>query len=234
MPSPTLKDYALTSVEALLRHLGEPADTSGTQGDKAIQLINGYSAAALRYLKRKWKPVEDAADKIFSYTGDGFLSMRGFEARAIHTVTLYTDMPESGWIVLANHTPTQEAQWRPNPRNQTEWGTYTYLTLPEIGPYHPYYDEPITTLNRRNLEYQVTINADWGVTATEIPDDVELAVWIACSNAWRNPEAYQRRQLGPLAAADYESYVPGTEEGLSLPRASRSLLSPYRRKTGVR
>jgi hypothetical protein len=107
------------------------------------------------------------------------------------------------------------------------------MTLPEIGPYHPYYDEPVTTLNRRNLGYEVTVNADWGVPETDFPDDIELAIWIAVANAWRNPEAYQHRSLpGGLSGMDYVD--PSTTEGLSLPRASRSLLWPYRRRTGVR
>jgi hypothetical protein len=90
----------------------------------------------------------------------------------------------------------------------------------------------VTTLNRRNLGYEVTINADWGVTDSDMPDDIELAIWIAVANAYRNPEGFMRRQLGPLSASDYDD--PVSTEGLSLPRASRSLLAPYRRKTGVR
>lgn len=223
---------ALTTVEAFMRHLREPADLDGEARDRAQYLINSYSTAAVRLLKRRMKPVEDGADKIFYYTGNGMLSLAPFEARTINTVTLYTDMPESGWQVLLNQSPTQEAQWRARPSNKTDEGTFLYMTLPEIGPYHPYYDEPVTTLNRRNLGYEVTINADWGVALSEFPADVALAVHIACANAWRNPEGYQRRQLGGLDAVDYND--PATTEGLSLPRASRSLLWPYRRRTGVR
>jgi hypothetical protein len=230
-----LKDHALTTVEALLGYLGEPSvlDPNGVQHDKAARLINAYSSAINKYIKRRLLPSTSEEDKIFSYTGNGFLSLAPFEARLIHTVTLHTDLPESAWLALANQSPTQAAQWRPNPRSGSGEGTYTYLTLPELGQYHPLYDEP--ALTRRNLGYQVTVNADWGVeSSSEVADDIELALWIACANAWRNPEGYRNRQLGPLAASDYDSYVPGTEEGLSLPRASRALLSGYRRRTGVR
>jgi hypothetical protein len=227
--------FALTSVEEFLGYLGEPSDSTGKQRDKAQRLINAYSKAVNRYIKRQFLPSEEASDKIFAYSGNGFLSLAPFEARAIGAVTMFTDLPESSWVVLANQTETQEAQWRPNPRHKSEQGTYWYLTLPEHGAYHPYYDEPVTSLTRRNLGYEVTVNGDWGVAEdTDVPDDVELALWIACANAWRNPEAYQTRRMGPLAASDYSDYVPGTEEGLSLPRASRALLSGYRRKTGVR
>jgi hypothetical protein len=222
---------ALTTKEAFLAYMGEPTDQSGAAADRAQRYINGYSRAALKYLRRRWT-VETATDKIFYYSGNGFLSLAPFEARTIHTVTLYTDMPTSGWQVLANQSATQEAQWRARPANRSEQGTYLYMTLPEIGPYHPYYDEPITTLNRRNLGYEVTVNADWGVTQSDVPDDIELAIWIACANAWRNPEAYQTRHMGPLMATDYAE--PAETEGLSLPRASRALLHPYRRRTGVR
>lgn len=225
-------DDALTTTAAFFEYMGEPTDQDGTMADRAQRMINAYSSAAVRYMRRKLKPVENAADKKFYYTGNGFLTLAPFEARAINTVTLYTDMPSSDWMVLSNGDATQEAQWRVRPTNKTALGTYLYMTLPEIGPYHPYYDEPVTTLNRRNLGYEVTINGDWGVSATDMPDDVELAVWIAVANAWRNPEGYMRRQLGPLSASDYDD--PATMEGLSLPRATRALLAPYRRKTGVR
>jgi hypothetical protein len=227
--------YALTTVAEFLGYLGEPPDTQGKQRDKAQRLINAYSAAIRRYIKRQLLPSEDGTEKTFAYTGNGFLSLAPFEARAINAVTLHTDLAESAWVVLANQSPTQEAQWRAGPRHRSEQGTYWYLQIPELGPYHPYYDEPITSLTRRNLGYQVTVDADWGVAAeSDVPDDVELALWIACANAWRNPEGYQSRRLGPLAATDYQDWVPGTEEGLSLPRASRALLSGYRRRTGVR
>lgn len=235
MPVVAPKPYALTTVEALLEYMSEPPSSSGAQRNRAQGLINSYSKAALRYTKRQWKPTEDATDKLFAYTGNGFLSLSPYEARAIHTVTLYTDQPESGWQVLANQTPTQAAQWLPNPRHKTDQGTYWSLTLPEIGRFHPYYDEPVTTLTRHNLEYQVTVNADWGVAEDETPDDIELAVWIACANAWDNPEGYRRRRGGAIDGEDYDDHVEGSEDGLSLPRASRALLHDYRRRSvGVR
>lgn len=232
-PSP----FALTTPEEFLAYIGEPSvlDPNGKQHDRAQRLINAYSRAVNRYIKRQFLPTESAGDKIFPYNGNGYLSLTPFEARAIHTVTLYTDLPEASWVVLANQSPTQEAGFRANPRHKTEQGTYWSLTLPELGEFSPYFDEPITTLSRKNLGFQVTVNADWGVAETEeVPDDVQLALWISVANAWRNPEAYQRRQLGALSAADYESYTPGTEEGLGLPRAARALLSGYKRRTGAR
>jgi hypothetical protein len=225
------KPYALTTVAEFLAYIGEPSDQTGKQQDRAQRLINSYSAAINRYTKRQWKPLENGVDKIFAYRGDGYLSLAPYEARAINLVTCYTDLAESAWWVLPSQSPTQEAGWRPNPRQKSRENTYWWLTLPEIGRFHPYYDEPVTTLNRRNLGFQVTVNADWGVDQADIPDDVELACWIACSNAWNNPGAHQSRRLGPLQTSDYEAYVPGTEEGLALPRAARSLLSDYRRKT---
>lgn len=234
MPAIAPSSLALTTTTAFLAYLGEPEDSSGDQVDRAQQLINVYSAAALKFIKRSWKPVDDATDKLFHYNGNGYLSLAPYEARTIYTVTLYTDQPTGAWLVLNNQTANQEAQWRSYPANKTSQNTYLYLTLPEVGPFHPYYDEPVTTLNRHNLGYQVTINADWGVNVQDLPDDLELAVWLACANAWRNPEGYQSRSLGPLSAQDYVDIVPGTEDGLSLPRASRALLSPYRRRTGVR
>lgn len=231
MPTAANAD-ALTTTAAFFEYIGEPTDQDGKMADRAQLLINAYSTAATRYLRRRLRPVETGTDKVYYYTGDGFLSLAPFEPRTVNTVTLYTDMPDAGHLVLYNHSSTQEAQWRVRPSNKTIFGTYLYMTLPEIGQFHPYYDEPVTTLNRRNLGYEVTINADWGVLDTDMPDDIELAIWIACSNAWRNPEAYQRRQLGPLSAADYDD--PVSTDGLSLPRASRSLLAPYRRKTGIR
>lgn len=232
MPTVDPQPYALTTAEAFIEYLGEPPDSTGTATDRANRLINSYSLAVTRFLRRQWKPLENDTDKIFYYTGNGFLSLAPYEARVINTVTLYTDMPDAGHLVLYNHSSTQESQWRARPSNKSDVGTYLYMTLPELGQYHPYYDEPVTTLNRRNLGYEVTINGDWGVAEEDIPDDIELAVWIAVANAWRNPEGFQSRRLGALEGIDYND--PSTTDGLSLPRASRSLLSPYRRRTGVR
>src|SRR5437868_9683335 len=101
--------YALTTPAEFLAYLGEPPDSQGKQTDRAQRLINGYSKAINKYLRRRWKPVEAAVDKIFAYTGNGFLSLAPFEARTVHTITLYTDMPTSGWLVLVNQSATQEA-----------------------------------------------------------------------------------------------------------------------------
>jgi hypothetical protein len=184
-------------------------------------------------MRRQLMPSDQSAsDKIFFYNGNGYLSLAPYEARTINTVTLYTDRATSGWYQLPNQDATTDAVWKPHPANKTEEGTYWSVTLPEIGRFHPYFDEPVTLLTQRNLGYQVTINATWG--AGEVPSDVALAVWIAVANAWRNPEGYQSRSLGPLSHQDFSTVVPGEEEGLSLPRASRALLSGYRRRTGVR
>lgn len=219
--------YALSTPARFLRYLREPADADGRNTDLAQELINGYSKAIQRFTRRQWN-TEDAADKIFRYRGNGYLSFGNYEARQIYTVTLYTDKEQDSWRVLNNQTTTQAAEWRANPANKTEEGTYFSLQLPEVGRFNPYYNQPTTLL--QPFDFQVTVNADWGIGTASIPDDVVLALHIACANAWRNPEAYQSRQLGPLAASDYESVVPGEEEGLSLPRASRALLSAYRRR----
>jgi hypothetical protein len=233
MPSVDPKPYALTTVEAFFRHLGgAPADPNGLEADRAQQLINAYSRAVIGYTKRQFKPREEGVDKKFAYTGNGYLSLAPFEATAITTVTLYTDLAEDSWLELASQSPTQAASWRANPRNKSEQGTYWSITLPELGRYHPYLEAPWPA---NNFEFEVTVNADWGVDDEELPDDLELAVWIAVANAWRNPEQFRQRSLGPLSASDYDGFVPGTEEGLSLPRASRALLTRFRRKsTGVR
>lgn len=224
-------DYALTTTSEFFTYLGESDDDAGRRRDRAQLLINAYSKAVIRYIKRQFQPTEDAADKLFSYIGNGYLSLAPFEATEIYTVTIYTDLPESGWVVLPNQSATQESRWRPNPRHKTLEGTYWSLTLPEVGPFHPYYDEPVTTLNRRNLAYQVTVNADWGLPVEDVPYDCRLALWIAVANAWRNPEAFRQRSLGPLQFAPDMEVAGADTEGLSLPRAARSLLAPYRRRT---
>jgi hypothetical protein len=230
MPAVDPSANALTTVDALMTYMSEPSiDASGKQHDRAQLLINAYSTAIVKYLKRQFKPLEAAADKVFSYDGAGYLSLAPWEATAIHTVTMYTDMPTTNWVVLDNQSSTTAAGYRVNPRSKTSEGTYWSLTLPELGRFHPYLE--LTPWPPSNLGYEVTVNADWGVAATDFPDDVELACWIACANAWTNPGARRATSRG----SDYESYVPGTEDGLSLPRAARALLSPYRRRgTSIR
>ena len=234
MPAEAASPFALSTPQRFLDYFGEPADESGAQTDRAQKLINAYSKAINKYVRRQFKPAEDEGDKIFAYDGTGYLSLAPYEARVINTVTLYTDLAEAAWLELPAQTTTSEARWRPAPRNRTDEGTYWSLILPELGPFNPWYDDQV--IGRRMLGFQVTVNADWGIgeeddeIAASVPEDVELALWIAVANAWRNPEAYGRRSLGPLSFQDAEG-GDMAPEGLSLPRAARALLAGYRRRS---
>ena len=229
MPSVDAASNALTTVAAALAYLGEPNDSTGKTTDRLQILINAYSTSIHRYTKRQIKPPEDDVEKIFRYNGDGYLTLAPFEARAITTVTLYTDMPTAGWMVLQNQDTTHEAQWRAEPRQKSPEGTYLRLSLPEIGQFHPIMQE-IQIINRRGVGHEVTIHGDWGMAA--VPGDVELACLIAVANGFRNPESFQARSLGPLSFA--EDAGAADESGASLPRDTRMLLRDLRRRVRVR
>jgi hypothetical protein len=217
---------ALTTVENAKPHLGRSNVSVPNDEDRIQQLINSYSRAIRLYTGRQFLPTEDAASKRYRYEGNGFLSLAPFELRSVTSVTLYTDLPQSSWVVLAAQSATVESQFRLEPRNGTPEGTYVWMTLPEIGMFSPLVPEPIVT--RRGRGSEVTIAGNWGAGA--VPADVELACIIAVANGYRNPEGFATRSMGPLAFSEnMEPVVLSDEAGQSLPRAARALLGPYRR-----
>lgn len=174
-------------------------------------LINGYSRAARLYCRRQFAPTETAVAHVFRYEGGGILDLSPFEATAVTSVVVGTDLADDAEVTLDAQTSTQQAEYRLEPRHGTVDGTFLRMSLPIYRPNPPHH-------------YQVTVTGNWGMAA--VPADVALAVLIAVAAGYRNPEAFAARQLGEFGITDT---VPPDQAGQSLPEAARNLLRPYRR-----
>jgi hypothetical protein len=217
---------ALTSVRKVRLLLARNASSDRDETDKLQYYINAYSTQIRLYTGRQFLPTETAATKKYRYEGSGYLSLAPYELSAAPTsVTLYTDLPETGWDVLAAQDASTESQYRLEPRAGTPQGTYTWLALPLIGMFSPLVPEPL--INRRDRGHEVTIVGNWGIGY--VPEDVDLACAIAVANAYRNPAAFQSMAAAGMSYIEApEPGGMGDDSGRSLPRDSRALLAPYR------
>jgi hypothetical protein len=218
---------ALTTVEHAKAWLSQSSVNNVLNNDRLQLLINSYSSAIRSYTRRQFFP-ETAVTRKFRYEGSGYISLAPYELRAVTTLTLYTDFPQSSWVVLNAQSATVESDYRLEPRNKTLEGTYLWLVLPELGQFSPLVPEPI--VSRRPKASEVTLAGDWGCAA--VPADVELACLIAVANGYRNPEGFATRSLGGLSFSEnVEAAMTGDETGMALPRDARALLAPFRRKS---
>lgn len=186
-------------------------------------LVGSLSTAVQRYTGRQFMPSETGVAKTFRYDGGGYLSLEPYEARAVTSIVLYSDLPTSAQVTLATQSSTQQADYRLEPRAKTIVGTYLWIALPvfdaswQWGP-----TGGNARVNADTTERQVTVTGDWGVGS--VPADVELATLIAVAHLYRNWSDFGTAQMG----ADQFSEPPEVEP-FALPRASRALLTPYRR-----
>lgn len=215
---------ALTTIENV-KLLLSSSKQDPNMDDKLQLLINSYSRAIRLYTSRQFLPVETAISKKFRYEGNGYLNLPNTEVTAVTSMTLYTDLPQTSWVVLAGQNATTEAQFRLEPRNGTLEGTYLWLTLPEIGMFSPLVPEPIVT--RRARASEITVLGNWG--AGVVPGDVEHACMMSVANAYRNPEGFAARSLAGFSFSEMAESQVLAETGLSLPRDARALLAPYKR-----
>ncbi len=230
-----LTPTALTTLGETRRYVLRDA-TDGSQDDQLADLINAYSAAVYAYTRREWLPQTNAAARKFAYTGGGFLSLEPYELRNLMSITMYTDLPAADQRILVAGSSTVESEFRLQPVNRTDEGTYQWLTLPQgtrgissawnnISPYGP--------VGRASpQEFEVTIMGDWGIGY--VPDDVNLAVRIAVKDAYENPTGYASGIEGGLTFAEEPDAAVGPEaRARNLPIESRALLSPYKRGSQV-
>jgi hypothetical protein len=191
-----LADDALTDVASLRAWLGE----EDAEEEACEDAINGVSRNIRNYLDRQLVPFEEDAEKRFLYDGSGFLELLGTELRfgagvSDPVITLYVDMPVSEQVVLSAGDASSEADYRLEPRGGTLEDTYLSIILPRLDP------KTLTSssyaLEGEDKQIEVKIVGDWG--AGVVPGSVKLAANVAASEAYRNPEAGEDRQLGPLS-----------------------------------
>ena len=173
-------------------------------------LVSAMSKAIGRYTQRQFIGLNDptapggAIDvgaevaRRYEYDGSGYLSLAPYEARSISAITLDGD----ALTERATGGALDSDEYLPRPLMQTPEGTYLSLALPES-----------------NCGSIVEVTGLWGIV--DVPADVELACLHAVSDGYRNPEGVPSRSIGDGLILGEDS-----DEGGSLPRAARALLSP--------
>lgn len=220
----------LTSLEAAREYvLADQDDTS--QDSKLVRLVKAYSRAVANYSRREWLPTVDAAARVLTYNGLGYLTLDPWDLRSVDTIVMFTDLPTAQQRTLDPGSPTVEAEYRLLPAGLTPEGTYRSLSLPQYttttgGAF--YVDgDPVWWSTGPS---QVTVTGDWGIGF--VPDDVELATLIAVKNAYENPSSFAAGQHGGFSFAEVLDQNTSSLERL-LPPAAKALLSPYRRSTPI-
>jgi len=189
--------------------------TDDSQDRKLITLINAYSRAVEKYTRREWLPITLAATRSFHYDGAGFMSMEPYDLRSATEVVANTQYPAGYQEILIAGTPTVVGNYWPKPAGATAEGTYWWLELPTY---------------RQTGSYEVSVTGDWGIGT--VPSDVELALWIAIDDAYKNPTGFAGGEVGGLGFAEIaETSLEPDNRARNLPIESRSLLAPYRRST---
>jgi hypothetical protein len=206
-PSDLLNTNALTSIENVELML-DRVGSQGSRGDEAddlrwiARLINSFSKTIQDETGRQFMPTENAVTKIFSYDNTGSLGLAPTEARAITTVTAYSDIPGSEEVWTPAYTGGLD-YWA-MPREQTSEGTYLWLEVPRR-----YY------WGRGDI--QVSILGNWG--AGVVPEDVAYVCEAEVANAYNRATA----RVTSLEGLEVNDVGP-----FALSRRSLDILSAYR------
>ncbi len=207
-----LKATALTTLGATREYVLRDV-TDDSQDRKLIRLINAYSSAVERYTRREWLPQVTAAARKFQYDGSGFMSLEPYDLRTVTSAVMNTHYPTGYQETLIAGTASVVGNYWLNPRGGTPQSTYWWLELP---------------LGVQLGSYEVTVTGNWGIGT--VPDDVELAVWIAVDDAFKNPTGFSGGSVGGLEFTELaETTLEPDARARNLPLESRALLSPYRR-----
>lgn len=190
--------------------------TDDSQDRKLIALINAYSRAIEKYTRREWLPITLDATRSFQYDGYGFLSLEPSDLRSATEVVLNSHFPAGYQEILIAGTESAVGNYWPKPAGGTAEGTYWWLELP-----YAY---------RTGGSYEVSVSGDWGIGT--VPSDVELALWIAIDDSYKNPTGFAGGEVGGLAFTEIgETSAEPDNRARNLPIESRALLAPYRRST---
>lgn len=223
----TLSPLALASIEAarsLILRVPDP--TQATDKDDVLtRYINAYSTVIRRYCGRQFFPDplfvddEDTADPVtymFTYDGNGFLSLQPFELREVEDggIVVIPSGADSGTVL----DPTKP-EVTLEPRQRTEEGTYLWMRLLQ-------FDNPRAFPPRMNtgLLSTVQITGRWGMVA--VPEDVETACLMSVEERFKNPTGARDVNSGALHLS---SYVPTRGMPPPLPPLAIAMLENVRR-----
>ena len=205
-----LSDLALITISEARNYMADDE----ADAERLADLINGYSLSIRQYTNRQFYR-EDGATKTFGYNGaSGSLDLAPFELRNLTSITL------AGTLYVL------DLDYQMAPVGKSLDGTWWKVVFASpIGDSHVYGPRPLARFG-----YIVTIVGDWGTAS--IPDNVSLACKFAVANAYRNPEGYARRTVGPVIG---EEAATGERSGrvLELPPDAIDLLEGSTRHAAV-
>jgi hypothetical protein len=235
---PVIRTDALTDLLSAREFVLEDA-TDDSQDFRLDRLINAYSRAIYKYTRREWRP-QSSSVRSFSYDGSGVLELANpdSDARAVTAVTLYTDLPTASQQILTAPSTSIEGDWRLGPIGGTPEGTYLRIDFTSLlqRPFNvggfPGYGN--SQYFQQRIDYKVNVTGTWGICATlaDVPEEVQLACLIAVADAYRNPEGFASRLIGPLQLTEETPTSPSSEFApRDLPPEARSLLDPYRARS---
>jgi hypothetical protein len=235
---PAVSTTALTDLLSAREFVLEDA-TDDTQDFRLDRLINAYSRAIYKYTRREWRP-QSSSVRSFSYDGSGVLELANpdSDARSVTAVTLYTDLPTASQVTLTAPSTSVEGDWRLEPIGGTPEGTYLRIDFTSLlqRPFNvggfPGYGS--SQYFQQRIDYKVNVTGTWGICATlaDVPEEVQLACLISVADAYRNPEGFASRLIGPLQLTEETPASPSeTFAPRDLPPEARSLLDPYRARS---
>ena len=187
--------------------------TDDSQDRKLIVLINAYSRAVEKYTRREWLPIMLDDTRSFQYDGSGFMSLEPSDLREITSVVLNSHYPAGYQEILIAGSDSALGNYWPKPAGRTAEGTYWWMELPTY---------------RHSGSYEVEVTGDWGIGT--VPADVELALWIAIDDSYKNPTGFAGGEVGGLGFTEIGEITNEPDNrARNLPIESRALLAPYRR-----
>lgn len=193
----------LTSLANVRLHMG--LDSTQTDFDTLLTaLVTQASTAIKRYCGREFAPQTSAGtDRIFQYTGGGYLSFAPYDATTVTAVAIDTETSSST-------TLTADTDYFLLPRNADD-SVYTGM---EIRGFRP----AIRSSRHETKTWrEVTVTGTWGFAS--VPGDVELAANILVAWWYANQSTEASAQLGDM----------GTRFGPVLwPSSVRALLDHWR------
>jgi len=231
---PTVRSDALTDLLSAREFVLQDS-TDSSQDPRLARLINAYSRSIYKFTRREWRPQTNAATRSFTYDGSGVLELANPDSdlRAVTAVVLYTDLPTGSRQTLTPPSGSVQGDWRLGPIGGTPEGTYLRLEFTSLLN-RPFNTAGFPGYGPCELDYKVDVTGNWGIASTlaGVPDDVQLACLVAIADAYRNPEGFASRVIGPLQLTE-EAAAPAGESfsARNLPVEAQELLEPYRART---
>lgn len=190
----------LTTLSAVREHL-QISDGTDTDSDALLtSLITAASDLITHYTGRRFQPTQDAAEKVFAYSGRGVVSFEPWVLRSLDSVQIDTD--------TSSPTTLSSDTYALRPLGSLD-GIYTRLHISGYGVTESLTDDA-------PAEREITITGDWGYSS--VPTPVARACILTVASMFSSTA---------IRGSFYEQESPGITTS-AIPGMAKSLLAPYR------